>query len=1590
MLPDLAQRDEKIILTPAAGVTLGPVTAAGGAAWLKPVVSENRPTEIDLTIDTTGLTAASYASTVTITAGSTTQVVPINIKVVTPNFTDIIADPGRNRVYLLHAGSPSRILVLDAVKGTVIRQVPVFGSYLMTLAKDGSALHMLAQPNNRIFSLDLQRMTLDGPIPLGPEVTRTNENFSNLDSGPNGTIYFINSNYVSSVFAVEAATGRVIQRLDYGDGPGTWFGKFRISADAKKLYAALYDGQNSGTLLPPLFAWDVAADGSLTPAPDEAPALINSLDFSSDFQLLNSADGRRVAISDLVFEPGNFQGTCRDFPEIVKAVSGEGGFVVGDTWIYNADGSVKLADMPLPANPKTVAVTPEGRVFYAAKFRYGFVDVPALAGAQAAGLANFPADQSNGPPPAELKWLPVQGARDYRIYLSQNAADLQPAQVAPSVTAARSTTPRLTLPVAVSPGETWYWRVDAFAPSGLVRGTVRQFSAADFGVPARSISMGIVKGCKAQPVAPALVMPASGTLALGTDKPWVKVAPAGNSFEVDSTLISGSTDTATLTFTHQGTVVQVPLQVRLQTSDHHALLTGPATSRAFAVVKSHAISDGGNVNVFGPFYVTRLNPANGDMLECRNIGFGVRSLLLSRDESELAVESPVSVPTKTTGGVQIFDAADLSPLKRIIATGGYNTSSGDDIQTALTGGHRMITAITFFNWQTGEILGRGDHTTGPLNAFSPDGKTLYGADVNSVFRHNANSANLAFINSFSQRDLGTDRVLMARDGSLFIHGTLYLDANLQLLRTAPFMALRTNADASVVAGTTGLYHTRSLRKIGPLPALGDGSYTLGFCDPIQTLVYYAGNPANAGVPDYNAQSLAALLALDGSTLVPAIPNGSTYSGESVVLKWSDMQGADSFRVFFGTDAAAVAAAGPGSPLELGVVSAAEWSPALPVVGGSTYFWKVIAQGPAGTSSSPVWSFQTATLRLGKAAMSIMTPVESNPTDARNSITVASPTASWSVSTTTPWIELPQTAGTGSGSFIVRVKPAGFAAGTQQGSVTVNSGSESVVIPVTMKNYRYQPVEHVTERDGPYVHILVSDPPDFATTGPMYMMKVDTATLKHVETIDLGLTYVGSNELRVCHHPTDGRIYIYYSGVRRLLGINSSEYEIVSNIDAVPLFSNRAVGEICQAGPGRLAVISSELGLSVHNSTTGAKLANYHDADSSDFNRVVSSPSGDRFYVTNSNPWLQRFDFSGTQLTAGPFATTFTATGGGFGISDDGNTIFNRRGYYNTDLTLLGQFPQGVFHVNADGTRFLVGTTAFTQALYMMNRQGAVLGWFPQFANFKITWNQQTGRLFHRQRSGSAYEWVDTKNIDTLAFPALPGGGQWTSSGGRPWTHTSGSPQIMRTPRAYDPAFSDLGRAPSLTFVAAAAGTLSFEVRNITTGTDTVNLSVDGADVDSVPAVSSFVTKSRAIAAGSRVAITYFTNSLSPYAEFRNITFTPAAGASPPLAISPKQDKDGDGADDLLEAALGTDSANAASRPVTRIVADGDLTVFEFQRPAGLPYRYQVQVSSDLVDWQDLSDPFSIQVADGLEQVRIPIPQAGKSSFARLSVTPLAN
>ncbi len=90
-----------------------------------------------------------------------------------------------------------------------------------------------------------------------------------------------------------------------------------------------------------------------------------------------------------------------------------------------------------------------------------------------------------------------------------------------------------------------------------------------------------------------------------------------------------------------------------------------------------------------------------------------------------------------------------------------------------------------------------------------------------------------------------------------------------------------------------------------------------------------------------------------SPSAPSPADGQTSASLNLVaLDWADVEGAKSYSVFFGTK----------RRLDLndhrGDVSLSRWQLGSALSPGTTYFWKVVARNPTGSSTGALWRFTT--------------------------------------------------------------------------------------------------------------------------------------------------------------------------------------------------------------------------------------------------------------------------------------------------------------------------------------------------------------------------------------------------------------------------------------------------------------------------------------------------------------------------------------------------------------------------------------------------------------------------------------------------------
>ncbi len=109
-----------------------------------------------------------------------------------------------------------------------------------------------------------------------------------------------------------------------------------------------------------------------------------------------------------------------------------------------------------------------------------------------------------------------------------------------------------------------------------------------------------------------------------------------------------------------------------------------------------------------------------------------------------------------------------------------------------------------------------------------------------------------------------------------------------------------------------------------------------------------------GSPATGASDAAAVLGAPPAPVLTSPANGLGLVSTAAGLSWSS-GGATSYDVYLGTSSA---------PPLVATTTVPSYTPPLGLSPGATYYWQILAVNPAGTASSPVWSFTTGFVESG--------------------------------------------------------------------------------------------------------------------------------------------------------------------------------------------------------------------------------------------------------------------------------------------------------------------------------------------------------------------------------------------------------------------------------------------------------------------------------------------------------------------------------------------------------------------------------------------------------------------------------------------------
>ncbi len=784
------------------------------------------------------------------------------------------------------------------------------------------------------------------------------------------------------------------------------------------------------------------------------------------------------------------------------------------------------------------------------------------------------------------------------------------------------------------------------------------------------------------------------TAQLAEPQPWVELLTSGGTtpdavqLRFNAPGLAIGTYRTTLEIRTAEEFHRIPVNYSVDALAVNQLLTDPLRSVIYGL---NAGVHGGSVLV--------MHPTSGEMLDIIRTGRRPGDMCFDPTGAKLYVandaESSITcidldrrevLATREVPGESHDPARTLSPP--------FNIAAGRDGRVFYTDGAARPD-LRLVDFATGEGLAHVPHTRLPAVQGNPGFGDLHFDPVGARLFFNRRSA----LSSGSPLQLG---MLDASDGSLPLLG-LFPEATTETMQLSssqilaplgrefllmdqgrfllPELALEpwrfasrvlaVSAYGDLAALPAAIHDARNGQKLMDLPLAA----SLAAVTPDQSGVLVFRNAA----PHFVYTPFAAAIRPAEIAARPSPPSGGALGAGEDTLRWTALPFVEGYRIYLGSDAAAVAAAGPGAPEDRGVVAQEQFK-LDPLPDSGTYFWRIDAVRGGEAIAGEVWSFRVASFRVTPATVTASAPLGALPQAVvLQPATAQGQPVAWTATTSTPWLTLPAASGEAGEPLELMIDSTGLATGPHAGIVTVSGEGLALEVPVTLQVFE---IAQITElRPDPVRPVVYGLEPGVLRESPGRIVRIDPASGRYIDALPLA-HYASTFAV----HPAEDRLYVPDPFSNRLSVFSLPAGEALPDLS---VDSWTATGQIAAGPAGVIFLDNDDWTASLHriDTTTGGSLETLPVSATSGPQPLVAVDAGLRFLVRTNREFIQKLN-----LTDDPPSVTEEAEltgadwlgGSWLGISADGRRIVIDRSVLDPELRHVATLPEKARAVSGDG------------------------------------------------------------------------------------------------------------------------------------------------------------------------------------------------------------------------------------------------------------------------------------------------------------------
>ncbi len=832
LVPGVNQVPLRVPISVNSADELASLTVHSDSTWVSGQVDKEASVLV-LTFKTAALLKSSYAANITLTGGGRTDQLTIQATLAPLNIIALRDDQTRSRVYGLQQNGSGLgcVVIFDPIRQTYLGSLTV-GSHPTDLAvsADGKELLVINSVDQAISVVDLQALALTDTLALPvysdwePGTTT-----AHLALGSGNIIYYTDGAGAPVLHVFDRQAHTVTQNITAAPDSDFGLGGIVLNSDKTALFGWAQYGWTAGSAYSFLCQFAVQANGTLTFITHTNSVYPNT-GLSRDplnTPIFMSADDQKILVKQLVVSGNSIGTTLRSLSGPVYALSPNAEIISTDAAIYEWSTGNRVYELPATSTVQVVTSDYSRLVLYDPVERtLTSINLPQALGDTVLGRDLSPVDQSITLAPAQLEWTALPGIGNYQIYLGESESAVAAAGNGAPEYLGQIVGSAYELGTPLTPGHTYFWRVDAVEANEVVPGEVHRFTVSTVASNLTALDVATVHGQANLGAAISLTAAADGTpWSANASVSWMSfiqsngVTPATLGVHIDASQLAAGAYQANITLSTPSGPYVIPVHLQVDSLAVTMMRSDPASNLVYAISEDAS-------QATDRAYLVELDSQQEAITRVVPVGRGVTDLAIHHGDNRVYVAdyeigALVAVDLDSFAVVRTYSFVPAQPM-------GYG--GGDVYRISAGGPDRLLIEeedqwidLSVFDTSTGTVVG----TTGARQgggAYDPTGRYYYHGDDDisnaSLHKYDTVADQFYAMGSVQVQPVyyfGSRTVVMSDDGSrIFWNGGVF-DANLNVLWNTSDEVYSASADGRFAFSETKIYDTVTKAVVAPMP-----------------------------------------------------------------------------------------------------------------------------------------------------------------------------------------------------------------------------------------------------------------------------------------------------------------------------------------------------------------------------------------------------------------------------------------------------------------------------------------------------------------------------------------------------------------------------------------------------------------------------------------------------------------------------------------------------------------------------------------------------------------------------------------------------